>query len=52
MYAYEALRLLVDEVILVVGSDTQLQAYKSSLHISARIHVDVYRGGAHPSSAL
>jgi molybdopterin-guanine dinucleotide biosynthesis protein A len=46
MYAYEALRPLVDEVILVVGSDAQLQAYKSSLHVSARIRVDKYPGGS------
>jgi len=46
MYAYEALRPLVDEVIIVVGSDAQLRAYLLSLRVSARMCVDMYPGGS------
>jgi molybdopterin-guanine dinucleotide biosynthesis protein A len=44
-YAVDALMPLVDEVILVVGSDAQRQSYRSILS-SAKICVDMYPGGS------
>ena len=45
-YAVDALRPLVDEVILVVGSDAQRGSYRSSLPASVKISVDMYPGGS------
>jgi len=45
-YAVDALRLLVDEVILVVGSDAQRGSYRSSLPASVKVTVDMYPGGS------
>jgi len=45
-YAVDTLTPLVDEVILVVGSDAQRQSYRSILHSSAKTCVDVYPGGS------
>ncbi len=45
-YAVDTLRPLVDEVILVVGSDAQRQSYRSILPSHVKICVDVYPGGS------
>jgi molybdopterin-guanine dinucleotide biosynthesis protein A len=45
-YAVDVLRPLVDEVILVVGSEAQRQSYRSILSSSAKIYVDMYPGGS------
>jgi molybdopterin-guanine dinucleotide biosynthesis protein A len=45
-YAVDALRPLVDEVILVVGSEAQRRSYRSILSTSAKICVDLYPGGS------
>ncbi|MFH2111814.1 MAG: molybdenum cofactor guanylyltransferase [Candidatus Bathyarchaeota archaeon] len=45
-YAVDALRPLVDEVILVVASDAQRGSYRASLPASVKISVDMYPGGS------
>lgn len=45
-YVVEALRPLVDEVMIVVGSEAQRVSYSSSLSSSAEIHIDLYPGGS------
>jgi len=45
-YAVDALRPLVDEVILVVASDAQRQSYRLILSSSVKMCVDMYPGGS------
>ena len=45
-YAVDALMQLVDEVIVVVGSDAQRQSYRSILPPSAKMCIDMYPGGS------
>ena len=45
-YAVDTLRPLVDEVLIVVGSEAQRVSYRSSLSPSVRTSVDLYPGGS------
>ncbi len=45
-YAVDTLRPLVDEVMLVVGSEAQRRSYLSILPSSAKVCVDMYPGGS------
>jgi molybdopterin-guanine dinucleotide biosynthesis protein A len=45
-YAVDTLRPLVDEVMLVVGSEAQRASYRSILPASVKVSVDLYKGGS------
>jgi len=45
-YAVDAVRPMVDEVIVIVGSEAQRGSYSASLPASVKISVDMYPGGS------